>query len=170
MKNIVLTGFMAAGKTNIAKALSEISGMAVADTDEEIIRQEGRSINDIFAASGEPYFRSVEKRVVRELSRREGIIISTGGGVVLDPENIAFLQENGIVFLLDADFSVIAQRLEGAQAARPLLRDGGIEAVRKRFEDRKPFYSRCDVRIPVSNEQEPLAFAKQIFEIFKARR
>ncbi|MCI8520935.1 MAG: shikimate kinase, partial [Clostridia bacterium] len=95
--NIILTGFMAAGKTEISKAIAAMSSYTLYDTDDMIEKKCGMSINEIFDTHGEKYFRQIEKEVVREASGFKNAVIATGGGVVLDKENIDVLRNTGII-------------------------------------------------------------------------
>ncbi len=119
-KNIVLIGFPGVGKSSIGKKVAEILNFKFIDTDEEIVKIDKRPITKIFRESGEDYFRELEKKVVKDVSKEKKAVISTGGGVVLFPENIENLKKNGILFLLTASFEVIFKRLLNEQS-RPLL-------------------------------------------------
>ncbi len=123
MKNIVLFGFMGTGKTSVGKKLAGELGMQFVDMDHLIEEREGRSINDIFASDGEPYFRNLERGLVRELSQREGLVIGTGGGVVLNRDNISDFAATGLCVCLNAGPEEILQRLEH-DGSRPLLAEG----------------------------------------------
>ena len=138
--NIVLTGFMATGKTEISKAISEISKYNLVDTDDMIVEQEGITINEIFDKCGEEYFRKTECEVIKKAAEMKNVVIATGGGVVLNKQNIENLRKTGVIFNLSPDFSVIRERLEEARKTRPLLKRDSIENIKKRFDDRKPFY------------------------------
>ena len=168
--NIVLTGFMASGKTTVGRRITELSDYEFIDTDEMIVEREGRSINDIFAADGEEYFRRVEREVIREAAKLDNKVISTGGGVVLNPENIEELRKNGIVFNLDPDFPVIEQRVTRAAQTRPLMQNQSIEDIKKRFDDRKPLYDNCDYKIHITEQSTPSSSAKRILEIITNAR
>ena len=144
MKNIVITGFMASGKSTVSSLLAELTGMDCIDTDIMIEEESKMTINEIFAKFGEPHFRALENEISKKLSKVEDKIISTGGGFVLNPENIENLRKNGIVFLLDADFSVIEERVTAASATRPLMKNSSIEEIKQRFEARKVYYDNCD--------------------------
>ena len=167
MKNIVLTGFMAAGKTQISKALAKLTGLQCLDTDELIVQREGQSVNDIFRQIGEEGFREIESEIIDAAASNSGVIISTGGGSVLRERNRKTLRQTGIIFNLEPDSETIRKRLEQARATRPLLKHDNIDEVLARFEGRKPFYDDCDVKIHVSNEKEPADFAKEIWDIYR---
>lgn len=165
--NIVLTGFMATGKTAVSEALARISDFELVDTDKVIVENAGMSISDIFAKFGEEEFRKMEHTVICDVSELDNTIISTGGGVPLNKDNMQVLRKNGIIVNLYADFQVIAERLGDARAGRPLLKDSGIEEIQQRFETRLPFYEDCDIKIEVSNEHSPEYFAREILKQLK---
>lgn len=100
-QSIVLIGMPSSGKTTVGRILSEKCGKQLADTDEYIVRKIGMSISDFFAKHGEAEFRKIEKETVAELSATGGRIIATGGGAVLDAENVRALKQNGVLVFLD---------------------------------------------------------------------
>ena len=100
-QSIVLIGMPSSGKTTVGRILSEKCGKQLADTDEYIVRKIGMPISDFFAKFGEAEFRRIEKETVAELSATGGRIIATGGGAVLDPENVRALKQNGVLVFLD---------------------------------------------------------------------
>ncbi len=110
MKRIVLTGFRGTGKTEIGKVLSLQLNAPFIDTDEVIETKTGRSIPDIFHYEGEERFRSIEREVMASLPK-EDVIISTGGGVVCDPQNMEHLRRDSRVVLLVADLKTIEKRI-----------------------------------------------------------
>lgn len=165
--NIVLTGFMATGKTKISKALSELTGYKLVDTDEMITEREGKTINEIFEEIGEEGFRKKEHEVICEAAKLDGYIISTGGGVPLNRENMKELRKNGIIVNLSPSFDVIKERLEKARESRPLLKNSELADIEKRFNDRKPFYADCDYSVSVNNEKQPQDFAQTIIDMCK---
>ena len=160
--NIVLTGFMASGKSEISRILAKKLRYKLFDTDELIVEKEGITINEIFAKFGEEYFRSVEHEVICEVSKNDKAVISTGGGVVLNKKNIDALRENGIIINLAPEFKTIQARLEKASATRPLLKNSSIEEIRERFESRKPYYDNCDKKITVTNDKTAAQHADEI--------
>ena len=168
--NIVLTGFMATGKTEISKAISEISKYNLVDTDDMIVEQEGITINEIFDKCGEEYFRKTECEVIKKAAEMKNVVIATGGGVVLNEQNIENLRKTGVIFNLSPDFSVIRERLEEARKTRPLLKRDSIENIKKRFDDRKPFYDNCDYKIKVIHGRTPRSYAMEILDIMESRQ
>ncbi len=167
--NIVLTGFMASGKTSISKAIAAESKYKLVDTDDMIVEREGKSINDIFAEQGEEGFRKIEHEIIKEAAEFDGCVIATGGGVVLNKKNIEALRKNGIIVNLSPDFDIIKERLSEAKSSRPLLRDGEIEDIYKRFCDRLPFYADCDITIKVINGRTPRSYAIEILDLCEKR-
>ncbi len=137
MKNIVLIGMMGCGKTTCGTLLSQRLGRTLVDTDAVIVQREGCSITDIFATDGEAYFRQKETEVALELGEQSDLIIATGGGLPLRPENATALRRNGIVIWLKRDpaSTFASESMDG----RPLAQDGQ-EAFIQRFIDRSPKY------------------------------
>jgi shikimate kinase len=119
--NIVLTGFMATGKTTIGRLLAGKLGYAFVDTDHLIEDRCGQTVAEIFQVKGETVFRSMEADVARELGRKVGLVIATGGGLVLDPANVAALKNRGRIFCLTATPEAIMDRASRYAAVRPLL-------------------------------------------------
>lgn len=166
MKNIILTGFMASGKTTIGTELAKMLGFAFADTDSMIQKEEGRTIPEIFASDGEEYFRNAETEIAKKTANMSGTVVSTGGGMVLRRENVEYMRKNGIVFYLDTDFDVIVRRLENAEG-RPLADGQDKESLRARFDARQEFYNNCDYKIHITEDDGPFMCAKKIAALFR---
>lgn len=130
--NIVLIGMPGSGKTTIGKILAEKLNREFIDTDQEIVKKEGRSIPEIFADNGEEYFRKVEREVLKEVGKLSGKVISTGGGVIKNLNNYFPLKQNGKIFWIDRAINKLVT--EG----RPLSKD--IETVKKLYAERKEKY------------------------------
>jgi len=137
--NIILLGFMGTGKTVTGRLLSEQTGLELVDMDSIIEERAERAISEIFSTDGEAAFRRLERELVKELSQREGLIISTGGGVVLNPENMADFEKSGLLICLKASPGTIFQRLEN-DATRPLLAEDKAAQIKGILEARKPLY------------------------------
>ncbi len=120
LPNFVLIGFMGCGKSSVGRRLSGMTGHRFVDTDELIVQSESRTIPEIFSQSGEDYFRDVEQRSLEELVGVCGIILSTGGGLVLRPANRETLKKIGIVAWLDASPDVLFERATRS-AKRPAV-------------------------------------------------
>jgi shikimate kinase len=145
--NVALIGFMGAGKTSVGRLVAEHLGFEFLDTDELIQSRAGRTIADIFAKEGEPAFRALEKQVVQELSARTKTVISTGGGLPTDPENLAALKSYALVVCLWASPEKIWERVRH-QSHRPLLHDADPQKkIRELLTAREPFYKQADVLI-----------------------
>jgi shikimate dehydrogenase len=143
--NVVLVGMPACGKSTVGKILAEKLGKEFYDTDEMIISREGMAIKDIFEKFGEPHFRRIESDVVQNLAALyTSSVISTGGGAVLDVENIQSLKQNGKVYFLDRPLEMLI-----CTADRPL--SSNADMLRKRYEERYEIYKSCaDVIIDAS--------------------
>ncbi|MCF7816932.1 MAG: shikimate kinase [Kiritimatiellales bacterium] len=145
-RNIVLVGFMGTGKTTIGRLLSAQTGMPLVDMDAMIEARAGKSINAIFAEDGEPHFRKLERDMVRELSARSGQVISTGGGIVLNPDNIADYAKTGLVVCLLASSKTILERVQHDDT-RPLLAGDKQDKIVQLLETRRPLYEAIDLKI-----------------------
>ncbi|HNX91004.1 MAG TPA: shikimate kinase [Candidatus Omnitrophota bacterium] len=165
-KNIVLVGFMGTGKTSIGKLLAKKLNFKYVSTDGLIVEKEGREINDIFLRDGEAYFRTIEKKVVKDVSAKDGVVIDTGGGVVLNGENIKNLKRKGTVICLWSDAETILNRTKGF-GHRPLLNcKDPLRKINKLLKARQPFYRKADVHIDAGNG-DPDVVARRICAIVK---
>ncbi|MBF0490197.1 MAG: shikimate kinase [Candidatus Omnitrophica bacterium] len=150
-KNIVLIGLMGSGKTMISRALAKRLRVERFSTDEQVELKEKCSVAEIVAAKGWPYFREVEREIVKTLASKKGVIIDCGGGVVLDAENFDILRKNGIIFHLDANPEVLYQRLKGDQS-RPLISGPTPKArIKEIYEERLPLYNQADFTLDASD-------------------
>ena len=158
-RNLVLIGMSGCGKSTLGKLAAEKLGKTFVDTDAEIIKRIGMSIADYFAAYGEDSFRKVESEVVQEISTQNNLVISTGGGVIKNPENIRWLKGNGTVIWIQRD----PELLESGNG-RPLVPDQ--EAVRRLYKERLPLYTAAAETIieNVGNEEEALQKILTAFE------
>lgn len=164
MQNIYLIGMMGAGKTATAKALAALAGIKSLDLDEEIESQNHLSINEIFRKKGEAFFRAEEKRILKKASHEKDIVIATGGGVVLNPENIETMTETGLIIYLAASFETLWKRVRDKKD-RPLLSVPDPKSVFDRlFQERLPLYeSACHGKVETDGLTAEVT-AKKIFE------
>ena len=167
--NIVLCGMMGSGKTTIGIKIAEITGRRWYDTDGVIADKHGK-ISDIFEYYGEAHFRKLETEVIRDLSEKDNLILSTGGGLVLKTENNTMLKKNGKIVFLRASLETLSQRLK-VDGTRPLLQTSA-EGIKSRLarllEERSPIYeSVADCVIDVDGKT-PEENAREIIELAKA--
>lgn len=166
LANLALIGFMGTGKTSVGRLVAESLGFEFLDTDELIQSRTGRTIADIFAQEGEPAFRELERLVVKELSARERTVISTGGGLPTNAENMTALKSFALVVCLWAGPEKIWERVRH-QSHRPLLHDADPQKkINDLLEARKPFYQQADVLMN-TEQRSAREVAQQIALQFK---
>ena len=144
---IVLIGLMGAGKSSVGRRLAEKLGFDFVDADHEIEAAAGKTISEIFADHGEPYFREGERRVIARLLGKGGQVLATGGGAFMNEETRARIQENGVSVWLQAPLGLLMKRVMKRQD-RPLLKAEDPEAVmRGLIDQRYPVYARADLTV-----------------------
>ncbi len=166
-RNIVLVGFMGTGKTTVGRLLAEQTGMPLVDMDALIEERAGKTINEIFAAEGEPYFRQLEREMVQELANREGQIVSTGGGIVLNPDNIADFEKTGLVICLLANAETVLERIRH-DASRPLLAGDKATKITELLKTRKPLYEAIAHKIDTNGRPSPEPTATEIIALYES--
>lgn len=150
MRNIALTGFMAVGKSAVGRTLARRLGRRFVDLDKMIERSEGMRIKNIFKRKGETYFRRAEKQALAEVLVQEGQVIATGGGVVIDEENLQLLREKSFVVCLTAAPDVLLRRAEKSRQ-RPLLEDGDqAQRIGELLAQREKNYAQAHVVVDTS--------------------
>lgn len=146
-KNLVLMGFMGTGKSRVGALLAGSLGLELLDMDTVIEQRAGKPITRIFAEDGEPAFRALERSLVRELAAESGRIISTGGGIVLNADNVRDFAVTGFVVCLMASPETILARV-GHETHRPLLAvPDKLGRIRELLDKRKPFYDAVPNRV-----------------------
>lgn len=155
--NVILVGMPGSGKTRVGKLVAEATGKRFVDSDEEIVRREGRPIPEIFEKEGEGYFRRVESEVIRDICRETGLVVATGGGCVTVEENRDPMLQNGMIVRLDRDVSKLAKR------GRPLSLGGDLRVM---LEKRAPLYDSFS-DFTVKNETSPQNAAREIISLFE---
>ncbi|MFA4859242.1 shikimate dehydrogenase [Methanoregula sp.] len=165
MKRIVLTGFRGTGKTEIGKILAEQCRVPLVDTDTLIEQRTGRSIPSIFHEDGEERFRTIEREVVASLPA-DNVIVSTGGGVVMDPENMMHLRKASTLILLSADLDTIEQRI--SRSPRPPLTNLPLrEEIAEMLDRRRQnYYAAADLCIDTS-ETTSVSAAEKILHLIR---
>lgn len=150
--SLFLIGFMGAGKSSVAAALSETLGRDVLEMDQYIVRQEGMPVSEIFSRKGEPYFRQCETELLRSLALQEPMVVSCGGGVPMRQENVDAMRACGKVILLQARPEVILERVRDDHS-RPLLEGHkDIPYISQLMEQRRPKYeAAADIMVDTSD-------------------
>lgn len=150
-KNIVLIGFMGTGKSSIGYRIAQRLKREFIDTDREIERVTGMTISNLFKLHGEIRFRSEEQLLAQKLGQRSDLVIATGGGIILNEDNIKALQQNGILICLDAAPEDIFARVSRKKGIRPLLRnDFSLEGIKKLLQAREALYNCAEYRVDTS--------------------
>ena len=167
MKNLVLVGFMGSGKTSAGKLAAQRLGMKFLDMDDMIEQRHNQKISQIFQMKGEAFFRQQERSLVRELAAGEGRVIATGGGVVLDPNNLRDFGRMSVIICCWVDANVAYERTKDAKH-RPLLGEGGdgLSRIEALLRERAFLYKAIPNRVDTSAlsvEQQ----ADEIVRIYK---
>ncbi len=146
-RNIYLVGFMGTGKTTVGKLLAVSLKKKFLEMDEAIEQRDGRSIADIFSGKGEAYFRKIEKDILKEISQNKNLVVSCGGGVVMDKENLDILNRTGVTICLQAGAEIIYGRVRN-EKMRPLLNVSDPQAkIEELLTLREPFYRQVRLRL-----------------------
>ena len=167
MKNIVLTGFAASGKTTCGKICAKKLGFTFSDTDKLVENNAKMSINEIFEKFGEEFFRDLETDAIKKCAAKENQVIACGGGAVLRKENMEYLSKNGIIVNLNPTENVILKRFAAANKSRPLMKSDGEEGTLYRFRSRQPYYDVCDYKIEIDDSKDAKQIADEILAIYK---
>ena len=163
MKNLVLIGLSGCGKSTFGKKLSRRLRMPLLDTDAMIVEAEGRAISDIFAERGEAFFRDMESAACQVVAEQEGIIISTGGGMVLREANMEALAKNGLMFFIDRHPSHILR--SASLKDRPLVADDADKLFRL-YEERLALY-RLWAHVTIRNSGSRRGMKRCLLQILK---
>jgi len=166
--NIVLIGFMTAGKTTVGEILSGLTGMPLVDTDRAIEKGRGGTIREIFATDGEPGFRKLEREIISVEAARSGVILAVGGGAVLDGTNVENLRAGSMVYLLLVTASQVASRV-GADASRPLL-GADVDEIASLLSSRERAYLDAADVVIETDGRSPGEVAGEIAHDFESRR
>lgn len=147
--NIILIGMMGTGKTTVGTLLAELLDYPLVDVDTLIAKNENMSLPEIFRTKGEPYFRDLESRTLKQVLETTGQIVSTGGGSVLRQDNCDEMLKQGLVVALTADVEHIVQRVDGDHN-RPLLVGDTTERVSTIMNERKEAYKFAHITVDTS--------------------
>lgn len=142
---VFLIGYRGTGKTTIGKLVAQMTGFSFIDTDQRIEKKVGTSIRKFVEKEGWGAFRTIEQALLFDLAETDNAVIATGGGMILDPANRAFLRENGMVFRLRADMETLISRIQAdpvSDGSRPPLTGREPESeIKTVCAEREPFYS-----------------------------
>jgi shikimate kinase len=168
LKNIYLIGPMGAGKSTIGRQVASLLGLDFDDSDHEIQRRTGVDIPTIFDFEGEEGFRKREKSVIDDLSQRDGLVMATGGGSVLDPENRRNLSSRGfVVYLYCSPEQQYERTLRDRN--RPLLQtEDPLEKLKSLLEERDPLYRQTADIVVTTEKRSANSVAKEIVDKFRA--
>ncbi len=151
MRNIYLVGFMGTGKTVVGKEVAKRLNQQFLDLDSLIEEREKKKISQIFTEDGEAHFRGLEKQVLGEVAKGENLVVSCGGGIILDRDNIQIMKKAGLMICLSSRPGVILRRTRG-YSHRPLLKvDNPEKKIEQLLEIRAPFYAQADYAIDTSD-------------------
>lgn len=168
-KSIIITGFMGTGKSVVAKELARKLKMEFIDMDRIVEERHGMSISNIFDRYGERYFREQENKLVKELSRKENIVIATGGGTLLSSDNARILNQRGQIICLYADSQTIYNRVK-RKKDRPLLNGEKIlDKINHLLKERKKIYDNIKWKIDTTNFT-PREVVDKIINLLKLER
>ena len=163
-KTIVLVGLMGAGKSSVGRILAAKLALPFIDSDDEVEKAAGCSIEDIFEIYGEPAFRDVEERVIERLLQGPPAILASGGGAFMNPRTRDRIAASAVSIWLRANLSVLERRTQRRAAGRPLLKgsDPG-EKLKQLIKDRYPVYEQADIIIE-SLDETPEKTADRIIQ------
>ena len=179
-KRIYITGFMTSGKSTIGPILANVLGMEFFDLDKEIEKEEDQAIIDIFDQKGETYFRETEWRVLKRLSEKSDIVISLGGGTIIQDNNFMLLKSTGKIIYLKVSPEILYMRLKN-KINRPLFKDlvmgdrpkeDFIGRINEILDKRSNYYEQAD--LIVEPEEQPFGLivdklARNILKLFNEK-
>lgn len=167
MKGIFLIGYMGCGKSSVGKELARLTGLALHEMDQEIEESDGMPIRKIFIIRGEHHFRNLESKLLDEYSEQNDIIVSCGGGIILDPLNVEVLKEKCFAVFLEGDVELLFQRVKD-DVNRPNAYMEGLEEekrlikFREQYEQRKPHYLEASSLVVKIDGKAPEQIAQEI--------
>jgi len=165
--NIFIVGPMGSGKSTVGKIISDELFLDFFDTDDEIEKRTGASIDWIFDLEGEEGFRKRESEILSEMAQKNSIVLSTGGGIILDSSNRELLSSRGTVFYLSTPISIQVERTANDKD-RPLLKNGNpSEILSKLHEERKGLYESVSDHVVETDSKSSQEVASQIVKLVK---
>jgi shikimate kinase len=168
-KSVVLVGFMGAGKSAVGRLLAKRLGFRFVETDEVISAREGRSIPEIFAEKGEPYFRALEAEALESLKTGRGDVIATGGGLPCREGAMEVLKDLGVVVWLSGEFETLYERgLRGGR--RPMLENRSREEAETLYREREPYYRKADLTVDTAAMGKDAVVSRIVSWLGESRR
>lgn len=165
--NIFLIGFMGTGKTTVSQELSKRTGLEEVDLDQEIERRQQMKIREIFSSYGEAYFRKLETSLIQEYEKKQGYVISCGGGAALRKENVRSMKEGGCVVLLSASAKTVYERVRYGKN-RPLLEGNmNVDYISGLMEQRREAYAAAADVTVVTDGRTPKEITEEIIKMVK---
>ena len=153
MKNVMLIGYMGAGKTTVGKALAKKLQMQFYDLDWYIEERFRQKISDLFAQKGEDGFRLIEQKMLHEVAEFENVVLALGGGTPCFFDNMDYLNRCGTTIFLDASPQTVVQHLRISHTVRPLLKDKQgdelLEHIARQLSERMPYYQQAQLTVNV---------------------
>jgi shikimate kinase len=162
-RRVYLIGFMGAGKTTVGRQLAKKLRWKFFDLDQEIEKLEKKRISEIFRESGEPHFRELERRHLKELSSVERAVIALGGGAFLDPQNRELAEKTGLTIWLKVSFAKVADRVK-IDGTRPKFADK--DQAERLYRSREPFYANAKIHIS-ADAGSPEAVVNEIMGVIQ---
>jgi shikimate kinase len=163
--NIILIGFMGTGKTTVGRLLAESIGCGFVDTDDLIKERAGLAIPEIFNRFGEEYFRRLEREIIHQVVTKDGMVIATGGGAVMDPKSFALMKQRGYVIALDASEQTLRQRLQSCRDRPMLMSEDPAKTIKQLLVLRRPLYYQAHYVVTVDGKT-PSQIVDEIMQIF----
>lgn len=167
--NIFLIGYMGSGKTTIGRLVAQRLGWEFLDTDQKIEKSFGMNIPQIFEQKGEPFFRSAEDQLLRDLAIRGKIVVATGGGMPCSGKNMELIRASGLPVYLKTETLTLLKRLENESEVRPLLhgKTDIRKFIEKHLEEREPWYAQADLTV-CTDGRETREIADEIVEFLRS--
>ena len=166
IRNLALVGFMGCGKSTVGRMLAQDLGFRFVDTDSLVEERAGLPVSEIFSSEGEKVFRELEEGVISDLAGEQALVIATGGGAILNPNNFESLKTHALLVCLWAKAESIHERTKH-QKHRPLLQgEDPLNTIREMLVEREPFYKKADVIVntELRPQREVVAQVRHQFE------